>query len=311
MMGYTNDEQIASGIHFWLRAREVIVAEQRQGNSVVFVNLDACMGSQIVTIKELERLKARYTNRTLRRMETFTQKNVAISGIDTQAVPGRYLQCVVYIVTYLGSVRQSFYVLVDGIEKTIIQAEENLLPGSFLVNKAFVFPQPQNHTYCIVFTPIASFVFPQCSNPFQISVPSEFTTMAGRRLRDAVIGILTSGDLRGSIKTEVPLNSTFNRGNTVAVTFWSACPRNDLLTEGTFALAEILPRDIKTWVPAYDDDDFCFKFKSSRPAKLSPQSYATIKWRIPESASFGVYRISHFGASKSLFGSFRHFTRFF
>ncbi|RXI02092.1 hypothetical protein DVH24_026622 [Malus domestica] len=155
--------------------------------------------------------------------------------------------------------------------------------------------------------------FPQCSNPFQISVPSEFTTMAGRRLRDAVKGILTSGgriefdinahiviaeltnlhnivrsaDLRGSIKTEVPLNSTFNRGNTVAVTFWSACPRNDLLTEGTFALAEILPKDIKTWVPAYDDDNFCFKL----PAKLSPQSYATIKWRIPDSASFGVYRI--------------------
>ncbi|KAM1271868.1 hypothetical protein ACFX15_032190 [Malus domestica] len=120
-----------------------------------------------------------------------------------------------------------------------------------------------------------------------ISVPSEFTTMAGRRLRDAVKGILTSGDLRGSIKTEVPLNSTFNRGNTVAVTFWSACPRNDLLTEGTFALAEILPKDIKTWVPAYDDDNFCFKL----PAKLSPQSYATIKWRIPDSASFGVYRI--------------------
>jgi len=40
-----------------------------------------------------------------------------------------------YIVTSLGSVRQSFYVLVDGIEKTIIQADENLLPGSFLVNK--------------------------------------------------------------------------------------------------------------------------------------------------------------------------------
>ncbi|RXI02093.1 hypothetical protein DVH24_026623 [Malus domestica] len=141
MMGYTNDEQIASGIHFWLRAREFIVAEQRQGNRVVFVNLDACMGSQIVTIKELERLKARYINRNLRRkvfhirMETFTQKNVAISGIDTHAVPGGYLQYVVYIVTSLGSVRQSIYVLVDGIEKTIIQAEENLLPGSFLVNK--------------------------------------------------------------------------------------------------------------------------------------------------------------------------------
>lgn len=59
MMGYANAEQTASGIHFRLRARTFIVAEQ-QGNRVVFVNLDACMASQIVTIKLLERLKVRY-----------------------------------------------------------------------------------------------------------------------------------------------------------------------------------------------------------------------------------------------------------
>lgn len=58
MMGYANLEQIASGIHFRLRARTFIVAEPK-GNRVVFVNLDACMASQIVTIKVLERLKAR------------------------------------------------------------------------------------------------------------------------------------------------------------------------------------------------------------------------------------------------------------
>ena len=51
-------EQIASGVHFRLRARTFIVAEP-QGNRLVFVNLDACMASQIVTIKVLERLKAR------------------------------------------------------------------------------------------------------------------------------------------------------------------------------------------------------------------------------------------------------------
>lgn len=58
MMGYANTEQIASGVHFRLRARTFIVAEP-QGNRVVFVNLDACMASQLVTIKVLERLKAR------------------------------------------------------------------------------------------------------------------------------------------------------------------------------------------------------------------------------------------------------------
>jgi neutral ceramidase len=127
MMGYANSDQIASGIHFRLRARAFIVAEP-QGNRVVFVNLDACMASQIVTIKVLERLKARYG-------ELYTEKNVAISGIHTHAGPGGYLQYVTYIVTSLGFVRQSFDVVVNGIEQSIVQAHESLRPGSAFVNK--------------------------------------------------------------------------------------------------------------------------------------------------------------------------------
>ncbi|KAJ7961308.1 neutral ceramidase-like [Quillaja saponaria] len=720
MMGYANLEQIASGIHFRLRARAFIVAEP-QGNRIVFVNLDACMASQIVTIKVLERLKARYC-------DLYTEQNVAISGIHTHAGPGGYLQYVVYIVTSLGFVRQSFDVLVDGIEKSIIQAHENLRPGSIFTNEgellnagvnrspsaylnnpsaerhkykynvdkemtlikfvddewgpvgsfnwfathgtsmsrtnslisgdnkgaaarfmedwfeqnAFLqnsdricmnkstgeknhrrvsnivqgpsrrnrndefiklaasFPSSQgqpatriwslarkvrnaltraerpqfvsafcqsncgdvspnvlgafcidtgrpcdfNHSTCngknelcygqgpgypdefestriigerqfrkaaelfneateqlngkvnyrhayvdfsnvetilskfgegnkVVKTcPAAmgfafaagttdgpgAFDFKQgddkgnafwrlvrdllktpgqeqinCQHPKPIlldtgemkepydwapsilpvqilqigqliilSVPGEFTTMAGRRLRDAVRMVLTAegneeyaqkvhiviagltntysqyvttfeeyqvqryegastlygpytldayiqefkklaaaliggqtiepgsqppdllnkqisllppvvldttplGVHFGDVKIDVPLNTTFRRGNIVNVTFWSACPRNDLMTEGTFALVEIL-QDHKTWVPVYDDDDFCLRFKWSRPAKLSPRSFATIEWRIPESTATGIYRISHFGASKTLFGSIRHFT---
>ncbi|XP_022852392.1 neutral ceramidase-like [Olea europaea var. sylvestris] len=127
MMGYANTDQIASGVHFRLRARAFIVAEP-QGNRVVFVNLDACMASQLVTIKLLERLKSRYGN-------LYTESNVAISGIHTHAGPGGYLQYVVYIVTSLGFVRQSFDALVDGIEQSIVQAHSNLRPGSIYVNK--------------------------------------------------------------------------------------------------------------------------------------------------------------------------------
>lgn len=58
MMGYANTDQVASGVHFRLRARAFVVSEPH-GNRVVFVNLDACMASQLVTIKVLERLKAR------------------------------------------------------------------------------------------------------------------------------------------------------------------------------------------------------------------------------------------------------------
>ncbi|KAL5550130.1 hypothetical protein UlMin_000306 [Ulmus minor] len=713
MMGYASLEQIASGIHFRLRARSFILAEPK-GNRVVFVNLDACMASQIVTIKLLERLKARYG-------DLYTEQNVAISGIHTHAGPGGYLQYVVYIVTSLGFVRQSFDALVDGIEKSIIQAHENLRPGSIFVNKGELLdagvnrspsaylnnPAAERSKYkydvdkemtllkfvdnnwgsigsfnwfathgtsmsrtnslisgdnkgaaarfmedwfeqnglnslnfnksgsdgiprrvsSLVLNPISArkesmkvaasfkserknvtrllssekrvrnaskkpgrpqFVSAFCQSncgdvspnvlgafcidtglpcdfehstcngknelcygrgpghpdefestriigdrqfrkalelfskatekikgrirfrhayidfsnlelsrsqegegnkaiktcpaalgfafaagttdgpgafdfkqgddkgnafwrlvrnvlttptqeqiecqrpkpilldtgemkepydwapsvvPVQIlqigqlvilSVPAEFTTMAGRRLRDAVQMVLTSqgkgefdknvhiviagltntysqyvttfeeyqvqryegastlygphtleayiqefkklaialingetsepgplppdllekqisllppvvvdltplGVSFGDAKTDVPQNSIFKRGDMVSVTFWSACPRNDLMTEGTFALVEFL-QNSKTWIPAYDDDDFCLRFKWSRPEKLSPQSYATIEWRIPQSAVPGIYRISHFGASKALFGSIRHFS---
>lgn len=67
--------------------------------------------------------------------DLYTEKNVAISGIHTHAGPGGFLQYIVYLVTSLGFVRQSFDALVDGIEKSIIQAHENLAPGSVFVNK--------------------------------------------------------------------------------------------------------------------------------------------------------------------------------
>ncbi|GFY83725.1 fructokinase-like 1 [Actinidia rufa] len=209
-----------------------------------------------------------------------------------------------------------------------------------------------------------------------LSVPGEFTTMAGRRLRDAVQTALTSGSngefdsnvhvvIAGLTNTYSQYVTTFEeyqvqryegastlygphtldayiqefrklaaallggqaveagpqppdlldkqisllipRGDTVTVTFWTACPRNDLMTEGTYALVEILQGEDE-WIPAYDDDDFCLRFKWSRPAKLSPRSYATIEWRIPDSAVSGVYRIRHFGASKGFLGSIHHFT---
>ncbi|KAK8965664.1 Neutral ceramidase [Platanthera guangdongensis] len=717
MMGYANPDQIASGVHFRLKARSFIVAE-RDGNRVAFVNLDACMASQLVMIKVIERLKSRYGN-------LYTEQNVAISGIHTHAGPGGYLQYVVYIVTSLGFVRQSFDVLVDGIEKSIIHAHNNLRPGSILINtgeldaginrspsaylnnpasersryqynvdrqmtllkfvddkwgpvgsfnwfsthgtsmsrtnslisgdnkgaaarfmedwakqkgfntqsgddhvaasgtyknqqvllrrvsniiptehensdrlmqiassfkasggmqlmdpmsiyqrvrtgsqSAFVsafcqtncgdvspnvlgtfctdtgLPCDFNHSTCngknelcygrgpgypdefestriigemqfnkaaelfntaaeqvngkvefhhayIDFSHIVvnassrgggqpilhtcpaamgfafaagttdgpgAFDFKQGDNegnpfwklvgslvkapskqqvdcqkpkpilldtgetklpydwapsilPIQIirvgqvvilCVPGEFTTMAGRRLRDAVKEVLTGGghgkfdsnvhiviagltntysqyvttfeeyqiqryegastlygphtlsayiqefrklasalltgesippgppppDLLnkqigllppvvvdatpagvnfGDVSGDVPVNSTFKRGDTVAATFWSACPRNDLMTDGTFALVELLDAT-KKWVPAFDDDDLCLRFKWSRPSKLSPQSHATLEWRVPQSASPGVYRLTHFGASKSLFGSISHFT---
>ena len=47
--------------------------------------------------------------------DLYTEKNVALSGIHTHSGPGGYLQYVLYIITSLGFVRESFDVLVTGI----------------------------------------------------------------------------------------------------------------------------------------------------------------------------------------------------
>jgi len=79
----------------------------------------------------------------------------------------------------------------------------------------------------------------------------------------------------GDVQQDVPKNSSYMKKDIVEVTFWSSCPRNDLMTEGTFSLVELLQRT-GDWRPVYDDDDFCLHFKWSRPAPLSAYSHATI-----------------------------------
>ncbi|KAE8674776.1 hypothetical protein F3Y22_tig00111715pilonHSYRG00021 [Hibiscus syriacus] len=127
MMGYGNIDQNTAGIHFRLRTRTFIIAESSQGARFAFVNLDEGMASQLVTIKVLERLKIRFG-------DLYTQENLAISGTHTHAGPAGYLQYVVYSVISLGFINQTFDTTVTAIEESIIQAHNNLKPGSIFLN---------------------------------------------------------------------------------------------------------------------------------------------------------------------------------
>lgn len=60
---------------------------------------------------------------------------MAISGIHTHAGPGGYLQYLVYSITSLGFVQESFDAIVNAIEMSIVQAHQNLKPGSIFINK--------------------------------------------------------------------------------------------------------------------------------------------------------------------------------
>lgn len=128
MMGYAMLEQIVSGIHTRLYARAYIVADPSQdSNRFVFVNLDACMASQAVTLGVIERLKAEFG-------DMYTERNVAISGIHTHSGPGGYLQYVLYDITSLGFVKQSWEAVVSGIVESIRRAHANIKPGRLRIN---------------------------------------------------------------------------------------------------------------------------------------------------------------------------------
>ncbi|CAK9187911.1 unnamed protein product [Ilex paraguariensis] len=127
MMGYGNFDQNTAGIHFRLRARTFIVAQSSDGPRFAFVNLDAGMASQLLTIEVLQRLQKRYG-------DLYNEENVAISGTHTHAGPGGYLQYVIYSVTSLGFVPQSFDAIITAIELSIAQAHDNLKPGSIFIN---------------------------------------------------------------------------------------------------------------------------------------------------------------------------------
>ena len=144
MMGYANPEQIAGGLHTRLYARSVIVADTAtattttndttttNGSSrVVFVNLDACMASQAVTFTVIDRLRAMYG-------DTYTADNVVLSGTHTHSGPAGYLQYLIYDITGLGFVQETFDALVDGIVLSIARAHDGLAPGRLWAGKTRV-----------------------------------------------------------------------------------------------------------------------------------------------------------------------------
>ncbi|XP_022999686.1 neutral ceramidase 2-like [Cucurbita maxima] len=109
------------------------------------------------------------------------------------------------------------------------------------------------------------------------------------------------GDIQQDIK--LPKVGWFKRGGKQKPTarFWSANPRFDLLTEGTYAVVE--RQEKRRWTPVYDDDDFSLVFKWALDNNTFTNSLATIEWDIPTDANPGVYRLRHFGSSKSAINS--------
>ncbi|KAH3872488.1 hypothetical protein DPMN_035704 [Dreissena polymorpha] len=126
MMGYANPSQTTKGIHLRQFSRAFIF-EDKNKNTVLFVNLDACMFSQGVKLEIIRRLKSVYGTK-------YTERNVCISGTHTHSGPAGFHQYLLFSITSLGFVRESFDALVQGIIISVERAEQNFHPANLYVN---------------------------------------------------------------------------------------------------------------------------------------------------------------------------------
>eukprot|EP00878_Enallax_costatus_P021281 GHUV01022525.1.p1 GENE.GHUV01022525.1~~GHUV01022525.1.p1 ORF type:complete len:471 (+),score=127.42 GHUV01022525.1:127-1539(+) len=123
LMGYAMPLQIARGLHTRLFARAYIFAEpENDRRRFVYVVSDACMSSQLVTMRVMQRLQATYG-------DVYGADNVLLSGTHTHASPAGFLQYLLYTITSLGFVKESFDALVDGITEAISAAHDNISPA--------------------------------------------------------------------------------------------------------------------------------------------------------------------------------------
>ncbi len=93
-------------------------------------------------------------------------------------------------------------------------------------------------------------------------------------------------------------------GDTVAVRFQSAHPKNKLHRNGTFL--EVQRWNGSQWVSVADDGDWSTKYRWTRT--FGAESVVDINWAIPAGTPAGSYRIVHYGDAKSLWGSISAFS---
>ncbi|KAI8054281.1 ceramidase [Syncephalis plumigaleata] len=102
----------------------------------------------------------------------------------------------------------------------------------------------------------------------------------------------------GDVSTNV--KSSYTRGSTVQVVFWTGHPKNNLLLEETYISVERLDTATNTWIRVRDDGYWSTRYKWDKVNGVG-QNRAIIEWDIESDTILGTYRIRHFGHHRTLF----------
>jgi neutral ceramidase len=97
----------------------------------------------------------------------------------------------------------------------------------------------------------------------------------------------------GSVSVDA--NAAYQRGQTVAIEFWTGHPKNNLRRNGTFL--EVQRQQNGQWVAVADDGDWSTTYRWVRSGIAN--SLAKISWTIPADTPAGTYRIVHHGDYKN------------
>ncbi len=122
MMGYSQFDQRAEGLHQRTRVRAYVFADA-DDNRVVYTCADTCMVFQAVHDAVLARLAALFGN-------LYTEKNVMLTAVHSHAACGGASQDYAYSLATLGFQPQVFDAEVDGVVEAIVAAHDNLAAGT-------------------------------------------------------------------------------------------------------------------------------------------------------------------------------------
>ena len=124
-MGYAVPNQRGQGIHLRLRARSFVISDDIKTIAIVIV--EKGMGSDLVKTKVISMLNEKMGN------TIFNDENVSIAGTHTHSGPAGFLQYVLFQLTSIGFVKETFDAVVNGIVESILMAYNNMEDASIKI----------------------------------------------------------------------------------------------------------------------------------------------------------------------------------
>lgn len=128
-MGYANMDQRGQGIHLRQFARTFIIDDGRQ--RLVIVSSECGMQGHFVRKQVLRILAKKYG-------DLYTERNVMMSGTHTHSTPGGFLMHLLFDITSLGFVPETFRAYVKGILRSIKRAHSNMVDGRISMSDGIV-----------------------------------------------------------------------------------------------------------------------------------------------------------------------------